>query len=308
MPRVVSIIVCTRDRADSLRDTLASISRCAVPTDVEVDAIVVDNGSTDHTPEVIEATTGAAFAFRLVRESRPGLSRARNRGIAASRGDVLLWTDDDVRVPATWIEAMARPVLSGRADAVAGEVRIPPHLIAAVRGTALQSRLGFVASTHDVDFSAPTRMVGANMAFSRGVLDRVRGFDERLGAGPESLGSVEETLFSAQLCAAGLRIVGVPGDEAAVMHHFDPSRIGDAEVIRMSSRMGRSAAYCDRALGVTKVRWPRAYLVSQNLQFLYRCLVGAFRLSPSASLTDARVRRAWKVGYIREVLARHGAR
>lgn len=307
MPRVVSIIVCTRNRADSLRETLASISRCAVPTDVEVDAIVVDNGSTDHTPEVMEATTGAAFAFRLVRESRPGLSRARNRGIAASRGDVLLWTDDDVRVPTTWIEAMARPVLSGRADAVAGEVRIPPHLIAAVRGTALQSRLGFVASTHGVDFSAPTRMVGANMAFSRRVLDTVRGFDERLGPGPEALGFFDETLFSAQLSAAGLRIAGVAGDKAAVIHHFDPSRICDAEVIRMSRSMGRSAAYFDRARGVTKARWTRAYLIILNLQFLYRCLVGALRLSPSSAVTEARVRRAWKVGYLREVLALRSA-
>jgi glycosyltransferase involved in cell wall biosynthesis len=55
MNTVVSIIICTRNRADSLRETLASIGRCDVPADLPAELLVIDNGSTDHAREVAEA-------------------------------------------------------------------------------------------------------------------------------------------------------------------------------------------------------------------------------------------------------------
>ena len=106
----------------------------------------------------------------------------------------------------------------------------------------------------------------------------------------------------------GFRIVGACGDAAAVLHHFDTSRIDGKEVIRMSGRMGRSAAYFDRACGRIRVRWSRACLLSQNLQCVVRSVVDSFRHGPSAAITEARVRRAYKVGYVHELLARRGGR
>ena len=303
MRRVVSVIVCTRDNAESLRHTLASIARCEVPHDVDVDGLVVDNGSSDHNRAVIEQAGSARIAFRRVQENVPGLCRARNRALSEARGEVFLWTDDDVRVPASWIAAMSRPILSGSAAAAAGEIRIPPHLAEAVRGTHLAPRLGLVASTHETDFRNPATMFGANMAFSRAVLGAVPSFDVALGAGPSSLGFYEEVLFSSQLVGAGFRLVGVPGDEAAVLHHFDVRRAEFASVLRMSRRMGRSAAHFDRARGMPGLRWPRLALVGENLQFVSRCVRGSLRLGPKAAIEDARIRRARRVGYVRQVLA-----
>ena len=118
----VSIIISTRNRADSLRETLASLKTVMVPADTAVELIVVDNASTDRTPQVIGAFNPSHISLRYVRESRPGLSRSRNAGLAASAGDIVLFTDDDVRAPGNWIDGMCRKITTGDADAVAGGV------------------------------------------------------------------------------------------------------------------------------------------------------------------------------------------
>lgn len=303
MHRTVSVIVCTRNNAESLRHTLASISACSVPPGVELDALVVDNGSSDHTCQVVEESCSPSLRFRLVHEERAGLSNARNRAMSEARGEAFLWTDDDVRVPASWISAMSGPVLSGSAHAVAGEVRIPPSLLEAVARTPLAPRLGLVASTHELDFRNPGMMFGANMAFSREVLSAVPAFDPTLGAGPVSLGCFEEVLFSRQLLAAGFRLVGVPGDEAAVLHHFDPRRSGFDQVMMMSRRLGRSQAHFDRVRGASTMRSPRLAIALENLQFASRCLRWSLRLGARGAIEEARIRRARRLGYLRQAIA-----
>ena len=137
----VSIIICTRNRAESLRETLGSMLCCTAPEGEAVEIVVVDNGSTDHTQAVVLELVGllgataphGRFELRYVVEPLPGQAHARNRGMAEARGDLLLWTDDDVRVPTSWIVEMTRPLRCGDADAVAGEVKIPPHLAARTR-------------------------------------------------------------------------------------------------------------------------------------------------------------------------------
>ena len=52
----ISIIICTRNRVDSLRQTLAHLSRCQVPEDCTVELLVVDNGSSDGTRRLVEGT------------------------------------------------------------------------------------------------------------------------------------------------------------------------------------------------------------------------------------------------------------
>ncbi len=105
-----SIAICTWNRADLLRRALASHAAGAIPPGLEWELIVVDNGSTDHTPAVV-----AEFADRLplcyVVEPTRGLSHARNAAVRAARGEYVVWTDDDVLVGAGW--------LAGYADAVA---------------------------------------------------------------------------------------------------------------------------------------------------------------------------------------------
>src|SRR5258708_3514138 len=127
MPQA-SIIICTCNRAESLKETLASMTSLAVPADLSVELVVVDNGSTDHTKNVVAHCAIPDISVRYVLESRRGQCFARNRGISETTGEVIIFTDDDVRPAHNWIEGMCRPILTGLADAVAGGVHIAPHL------------------------------------------------------------------------------------------------------------------------------------------------------------------------------------
>ena len=126
--KVVSIIICTRDRAESLKETLRAVGETPVPADLAAEVLVVDNGSRDRTRPVVRQAKFWGRAPRYLYEPRLGVSYARNTGMAAAQGEVLLWTDDDVRPGRAWIEAMCRPILDGRADAVAGRVKLPDYL------------------------------------------------------------------------------------------------------------------------------------------------------------------------------------
>lgn len=306
----LSIIICTRNRAESLRETLGSILCCAAPEGEAVEIVVVDNGSTDHTQSVVTELAGLSgashgpFELRYIVEPTPGQAHARNRGMAEARGEVFLWTDDDVRVPTSWIVEMTRPLLRGDADAVAGEVRVPERLAARAHGTMLERWLFLVAATCNIDFTAPDTMVGANMAFARRVLARVPSFDAALGPGPRSLGFYDETHFCRRLRDAGFRLTGVAGPAAAVLHHFDPSRLDPKQLVETCFRMGRSEAYCDRVLGnPMKARRPRLGLIDLEARFAARMVRATLLLRSADTKLELRMRRAWKAGYLRQMLA-----
>ena len=236
----MTVIICTRNRADSLRETLASIGRCAVPPDIAAELLVLDNGSTDHTAQVVREAALTNLPVRRVEEPAPGLSRARNAALRATSADMVLFTDDDVRVPVDWIEAMCRPMLAAAADAVLGGVRFPAHYEPLLSREPFRSKRGWFASNDSGgDLSGSKNMVGANMAFNRRVIETLGGFDPELGAG--ALGFYEESIFTWRLVEAGLRLVPVP--DISVEHHFDLSRLTRRTLLGLAERMGRSEAY-----------------------------------------------------------------
>jgi glycosyltransferase involved in cell wall biosynthesis len=237
----ISVIICTRNRAESLRPTLESIGKVIVPQGWTIELLVVDNGSNDHTEQVVRCTGFSQMAIKYIMEPRIGKSYAYNTGLSAAIGEVLLFTDDDVRVPTNWVVGMCRPILDGGADAVAGGVVFPPHIDHLLKMSLLKNRRGWVASTHYLDPHHPAGLVGANMAFHRRVLDKVPGFDIELGPGPEGLGNAEDIMFSWQLLATGYTLVGAL--DVAVEHHFDLTRLASENVIDSARKMGRSHAF-----------------------------------------------------------------
>src|SRR5438445_13898566 len=91
----ISIVVCTQNRAEALRGALASLSELA-KTNFTYEIVVIDNGSTDHTPQVVAAAAvEAKHPLRGVSEPEKGIVPARNRGIRESRGRWIAFFDDD---------------------------------------------------------------------------------------------------------------------------------------------------------------------------------------------------------------------
>jgi glycosyltransferase involved in cell wall biosynthesis len=255
-----SIILCTRNRAAHLRKTLAALTKVAVPGDWQVEVIVVDNASSDDTANAVSQARYQNMAVCCVHESRGGQCYARNTGIAAAKGEIIVYTDDDVEPIADWLEALCSPIVEGKADAVAGVVVLAPDLL---RPWMTRMHRSWLAST-EYDPATPPRMVGANMAFSRRVLERVPCFDTELG--PGRLGFGDDTLFGQQLIAAGYRVVVVP--DAVVQHHFDPDRLTRASLLATARKHGQTEAYLDRHWRHRVERWPRLKAVWAGIRLM----------------------------------------
>lgn len=233
---LVSVIICTRNRASDLRDTLDTIVTQRPSRVQSVELLIVDNGSTDETAQVVaDASKRSPFPVRYVLEETPGVAFARNTALYQARGDVLLYTDDDVRVRPGWIDDMTRPILDDGFDAVAGGVKLAPHLERPWMDTWHRA---YLASTEGL--SRPIdNLVGANMALSRRVLEEVPAFDTEIG--PGRLGLSEESHFGERLHQAGFRIADALHVE--VEHHCSPERLKRSSYIKAATKLGRSMAY-----------------------------------------------------------------
>ena len=107
----ITVAICTRNRAELLCRAMDTIVALTIPAGVEWELIVIDNGSTDNTAEVL-AGYKDRLPIRRVYEPVAGLSNARNRAVVEARGDYICWTDDDVLLDRGWLlkyhEAFAR--------------------------------------------------------------------------------------------------------------------------------------------------------------------------------------------------------
>src|SRR4051812_21029824 len=95
----ISVIIATRNRADSLRRLLPRLRAMSPALDWEL--IVADNGSSDDTAQLLAGMSGL---LRAVHEPVPGKSRALNRAMAAAKGELLVFTDDDVEPHPAWLD------------------------------------------------------------------------------------------------------------------------------------------------------------------------------------------------------------
>jgi len=186
----MSLIICTRDRPKLLAACLRSVRALQCPPE---EVIVVDNAPSDGSTEaVVREFPG----IRYVVEPKPGLSAARNTGIAAASGELIAFTDDDVEVSDNWTTQLKKAFADPDRMAVSGLVL--PRELETKAQVAFQSRSNRGSSMlfRPIIFGpaffedwrgrgVPCWHIGAgaSMAFRRAVFDRVGLFDERLGTG-----------------------------------------------------------------------------------------------------------------------------
>ncbi|KXX57074.1 glycosyltransferase family 2 protein [Rhodococcus sp. LB1] len=220
----VTVVVCTRDRVDSLKVALESILSLDHP-DYEV--IVVDNASrTDATQRFV--TELGDPRVRVVTEPRPGLSRARNAGVRAANTEIVAFTDDDVVVDPHWLTELVAGFGAGNAVACvcgivpSGEIRTPAQAY-------FDQRVGWASSCVPrlFDLAHPPADVplfpfqvgvygtGANFAVDRQAVFALGGFDEALGAGAPTDGGEDLDMFF-RVLHAGRQLAYRPG--AVVWH------------------------------------------------------------------------------------------
>jgi glycosyltransferase involved in cell wall biosynthesis len=163
---MVSVIVCCYNAAETLDECLRSLNQLAYPV---FEVIVVDDGSTDGTHQIAEK-----HKVQCIRVPNGGLSKARNLGIEAAKGEVVAFIDSDAYADPDWLYYMVTALEEHGASAVGG-----PNL------SPLQD--GFTAQCVDQSPGNPTCVLvdneraehipGCNMAFRRSVFDVVGKFD-----------------------------------------------------------------------------------------------------------------------------------
>jgi GT2 family glycosyltransferase len=169
LPRVpkVSVIVCSYNGGQTLEACLRSLKKIDYP-DYEV--VVVDDGSTDHTKEILSHHPWVNAIY----QTNHGLSVARNVGAAAATGEIIAYTDSDCMADPDWLYYLVGTLLSGNYAGVGGPNISPPAqnwhqaCVAAAPGGPSHVLLTDVVAEH---------IPGCNMAFYRWAFEKVGGFD-----------------------------------------------------------------------------------------------------------------------------------
>lgn len=193
-----TIAICSRDRAEILGRTLAHLRATIGGAPPGVEVLLVDNGSTDATPDVA-ARFADWPAFRAVREEAPGLSHARNRALAASEADWVVYLDDDAFVWPGWLDALREATDRSGVVLVGGPIaprfEAPPP--AWFDPDSVRRTFGPEGPLSDA--AAREGFSGGNLAVRRDALEAVGGFDTGLGMVAGRLGLGEETEMANRL-------------------------------------------------------------------------------------------------------------
>jgi len=200
---LVSVIIPVRNGADSIGSCLTSLAAADYPADRR-EIVVVDNGSTDRTAEIVRG-----FPVRyLTALERRGAPAARNVGIRAAQGEILAFTDADCAVTKGWLRAIARAFEQPDVGAVAGEILPYPPTTPAER---YASRVRHLSPQRYLARPRLPFAVFANLAFRREVFDRIGLLDEKLFQG-------DSTDFCTRFVrGTGWKLEYVP--QAVVFHH-----------------------------------------------------------------------------------------
>ncbi len=196
---MLSVVVCTYNRAAMLTHVLESLSQQTISTE-EFEVIVVDNNSQDETVDVAKNLLSQFKKYQLLREPLQGLSHARNCGWRAATGEYVAFLDDDAKATPDWCEQIvsAFTMASPAPVAVGGpiypwyEVSPPSWFSDDFEIRSWGTEVGFLPESR-----ARFGFSGSNMAFQKAILEKYQGFDHNFGMVGGKLGLGEEAeLFS----------------------------------------------------------------------------------------------------------------
>lgn len=204
----VSIIVPIYNSEKTIGKTIKSLLNQNYPKN-KYEIILVDDGSTDGTVEVVKKFKGV----KLILQKHAGPAIARNRGARHSKGKMILFTDADCIANRNWVESITKPFEDKKIVGVAGTYKaankrkIMPRFIS----YEIEDRHNSMKGKYNIDF------VGTfSAAYRRDVFVKFGGFDENFNRA-----SGEDTDLSFKISKAGGRIVLVP--DAYVYHHHTES-------------------------------------------------------------------------------------
>lgn len=222
----ISVILCTYNRCEDLRETLKSFCALDIPPGVKWELLIVDNNSSDQTLSVCQQFAGS-LPMRYVFEPKQGKSCALNRGIQEAKANLLAFTDDDVDVDSKWVSELWQTSESRHEDMFFGGKIVPKwehpppkwladHSDGMLRALSVCYDRG--PEPHSLRTDEPL-FYGANMAIRRSAFANGLRFREDLG--PNGRGAVrgEEIELLTNLLQQGHKGFYVP---TAIVSHRNP--------------------------------------------------------------------------------------
>ncbi len=223
----LSVVICTLNRAEKLQNALYSLVLQTYPKS-QFEVIVVDNGSTDHTSNVVRDFAKAGeLQIKFLYHKESGLAGARNKGVTAASGSVIAFLDDDALACRSWLSQVKRTFEGDTSlDAMGGAVE---PLYEIEQPGWMPKRLRSYLSVVDYgrqskQLQYPRYPFGTNMAIRRDVFLKLGLFDTRLGRSVnQPFQTGEETDFFLRIESAGGRIQYTP--QARVYHNIQARRL-----------------------------------------------------------------------------------
>jgi glucosyl-dolichyl phosphate glucuronosyltransferase len=228
-----------------LRRTLVSLAVQNYDNTGISEVLIIDNNCSDGTVNIVEEFQ-ERLPIRRVIESQQGLAHARNRAVAEFRGDVLLFTDDDVRFGTGWLAAYQDAIRRfPAADYFGGRILpdweeakpwwVGDEPLPLIDGVLVWFDHG--SETRPIGSTEPPPF-GASFAIRRQLFDRIGVFRVDLGTGGTGLGRGEETELLMRARNAGAH--GVYVGEAVCFHAYDRARFTAAALYRYGIASARS--------------------------------------------------------------------
>ncbi|MGH9873563.1 MAG: glycosyltransferase family 2 protein [Pyrinomonadaceae bacterium] len=287
---MLSIAICTYNRAALLNRALDSLTN-QTPVNDEIEILIVDNGSTDETRQVVDERQLLDSRTRYVSEPEPGIAHARNRALAEARGEYLAFIDDDAWAEADWIKNLLAPIdaVSPRPECVVGPVSLvwegtrPDWFPARFESLLCRYEMGDVPRFLDAD----GYLLTTNSLFHRETLLKLGGMRTDLGHKRKALIGGEDNDIFNRLIANGHRVYYQPS--ARVNHPVPKERQTRRFLLRRLFWDGASQPLFESTSGNNEQAvgaWTEFYRNSRrSLRFLFETFYGLLTGNRNAAET-----------------------
>lgn len=293
----LSLIVPTYNRARLLAESLGSFCDQSLdPSCYEV--LVVDNNSTDDTRAVVDQVLrGSGCQWRYLFEPRQGLHCARNRGILESRGEIVVFGDDDVVAERRWLEQLVAEFDAGPAvGVVGGRIRAlwdanPPDWIYDYGTERVHPVFAYLDYGDEPIELEHDYVFGCNFAIRRELATRIGGsFPDTFPTRLRHLSGSGENAMIDRVRALGYKVLYAPS--AVVHHHADVRRAKLGYFVERHRRWAIEEAFDEfRRFGRTRAT---AHLVPQALKRAWRAAASSADKRRPAYFLAVECAAAWQ--------------